>query len=1171
MSRVGRLLAFKNNIVFRTIIIDLIPIVTSIFLLSTLLSTMSSLSSNGMVPKTIHSFPGISISTINCNSLNVSTVTSYHQRLKIYGIVQLKTDFIILSDIRLGKSKNTISEINKMFLTNPYCSYNFVHNSTGNSRGVGILIKSNLSVLVLAEARDSLENILALRIQLSGTEFVLCGIYGPNNVCPQFFSDLNNIFSNAAALPIIVGGDWNCTPSSDPVKVNIDVINMANLPNIQHSKTLDIIMTKFKLVDLYRCYFPKRKDFTFIPKCKVKKNRSRIDFILVSDPLLGLSKVCDIAPSVPNSLFDHKSVFVNFNKSKVPTQRTAIAARMLKDPLVDLLVMASAIECYLHHSKLRENLKTLKLNEIGQIRNLIKLAGPDPILNHIIGWDERKDLIRANNIADIAARLDEFDLDELEALDLDIESDIFLEYFVNCIRNDVANYQIFCSKTVNDAKNKLISDIKNLKDNASETPIETQLLITEKESSLNAIVDSEMKYEFERSKHFDILNSEKITPSFLKILRGSNVTAKLSDICDSDGNAFANDLDRTNYIVNFFRGIYTKPATEPENLTGCIEKFLGPEIVSSSLVKNSILTAAERTKLESSFAINELDDAIKKANMNSAAGIDGLSTRFISKFWKYFRVPLFKYATCCFRKGTLTSTFKSATIRLIPKKGENTSIKNWRPISLLSNLYKVLSRAINNRLLTTTDRILSRAQKGFTKSRYLQEVLINVIEFIGHCNSSNVSAFVLSIDYAKAFDTLSVNFMRECYKFFGFGDYFINMLETVGKNRTASIILDDGSYSSLIDLETGRPQGENLSPGQYNIANQIMLFRLELDPKIKSVYQHFLLPKWNFDPPGINKIENSKFLCESYRQTGNAEGFADDTTSVGELSSDNINLIKQILDEFSIFSGLKCNYDKTILVPVGENAEPYNFDPGKFTVAGEFTLLGMKIDNKLEKLLDNFQLVIEKMLKITRFWSRLNLTLPGRIAVAKTFLISQINHIGCILTPTNLQIDMMQNIIDNYCLSSLKLAKDKLYLPPKKGGLGIINLREFIIAQHVMWFKRAAQSTRDNWRIDLCRLGYGNPLTVPATNISVAQHPILSGLCKSYNVFRKAFNEIGENYKSAYIFNNPLIKRGINDDSQLNASFFGGKDNPDLRKISYIRYSDCWDHNEFVSRDYLSQ
>ena len=114
----------------------------------------------------------------------------------------------------------------------------------------------------------------------------------------------------------------------------------------------------------------------------------------------------------------------------------------------------------MHHSKLRDNLKTVKLNEIGQIRNLIKFAGPDPNLNHIIGWDEHKGLIRVNNIADIAFRLDEFDLEELEALDLDIDSDIFLEYFVNCIRNDVASYQIFCSKTVNAAKNKLTTDIK---------------------------------------------------------------------------------------------------------------------------------------------------------------------------------------------------------------------------------------------------------------------------------------------------------------------------------------------------------------------------------------------------------------------------------------------------------------------------------------------------------------------------------------------------------------------------------------------------------------------------------------------------------------------------------------------------------------------------------------
>ena len=128
-----------------------------------------------------------------------------------------------------------------------------------------------------------------------------------------------------------------------------------------------------------------------------------------------------------------------------------------------------------------------------------------------------------------------------------------------------------------------------------------------------------------------------------------------------------------------------------------------------------------------------------------------------------------------------------------------------------------------------------------------------------------------------------------------------------------------------------------------------MLFRLELDPKFKSVFQHFLIPKFNFNPPGIDSSDNLKFRCESLRQTENTEGFADDTSFAGELTSDNVKYISTILDEFAQFSGLRCNFDKTLLIPVG--AEPASFDHGRFTVATEFTLLGMKIDSKLENFL----------------------------------------------------------------------------------------------------------------------------------------------------------------------------------------------------------------------------
>ena len=108
--------------------------------------------------------------------------------------------------------------------------------------------------------------------------------------------------------------DWNCTPSANPLKKNPDVINMVSLPNLTHSKQLAALMEKFELCDIYRCYNPVRSDFTFIPKCKERKNRSRIDFILISDSIVKFSHSSDISPGVPNSLFDHKSVFVNFFK-----------------------------------------------------------------------------------------------------------------------------------------------------------------------------------------------------------------------------------------------------------------------------------------------------------------------------------------------------------------------------------------------------------------------------------------------------------------------------------------------------------------------------------------------------------------------------------------------------------------------------------------------------------------------------------------------------------------------------------------------------------------------------------------------------------------------------------------------------------------------------------------
>ena len=155
---------------------------------------------------------------------------------------------------------------------------------------------------------------------------------------------------------------------------------------------------------------------------------------------------------------------------------------------------------------------------------------------------------------------------------------------------------------------------------------------------------------------------------------------------------------------------------------------------------------------------------------------------------------------------------------------------------------------MNNRLKKIVDTITSRAQKGFTQSRYIQEVLINVIHSIKHCNEGNILAFVLSLDQQKAFDSVRHDFMLEVYKFWGIGENFSKMLNLITTGRNATIIFDDSSLSRQFQLETGAPQGNSPSPLQYNFCEQIAILKLELDPRIASIYNHHLIPR-NHVPP----------------------------------------------------------------------------------------------------------------------------------------------------------------------------------------------------------------------------------------------------------------------------------------------------------------------------------
>ena len=145
------------------------------------------------------------------------------------------------------------------------------------------------------------------------------------------------------------------------------------------------------------------------------------------------------------------------------------------------------------------------------------------------------------------------------------------------------------------------------------------------------------------------------------------------------------------------------------------------------------LTNNEKNSLETALTIIERDRSIENAKLKSAPGADGFSNCFIKEYWQIFRIPLHKLALKCYDENKLTDLFRSAEIKLIPKKGDITRLKNWRPISMLNCFYKIISRAISTRIKKFMDKLTPVCQKGYSSTHHCQEVLIQLLENIENC------------------------------------------------------------------------------------------------------------------------------------------------------------------------------------------------------------------------------------------------------------------------------------------------------------------------------------------------------------------------------------------------------------------------------------------------------
>ena len=381
-------------------------------------------------------------------------------------------------------------------------------------------------------------------------------------------------------------------------------------------------------------------------------------------------------------------------------------------------------------------------------------------------------------------------------------------------------------------------------------------------------------------------------------------------------------------------------------------------------------------------------------------------------------------------------------ITCLPKTGkERNKLKNWRPISLLNTSYKLISLCITNRIRPLLHSIISPEQKGFIEGRSISECTRLMLDIIHECEAQNKAGLILLVDFEKAFDSLSWNFIHEILPKFNFGENFIKWIHMFQQNSKARVILK-GHLSEPFLLHRGCRQGDPISPYIFILCAEYLALAFKKEENFKGI----------------------KLLNKDHRLSL----YADDTSIFMEASDENLDMSLKILEWFYMKSGLKINYTKTKVIRIGsiretdrrfgrENALDWVHE---FTALGiDYNMLDIKNITKT-----NIESKIESMKCITKAWGCRNITPVGRITVLKSLVLSKITHVLLSLpTPCTETL----TIIDDLCYKFIwkgrhKVSKSTLCKDFNDGGLKMLNMKEFDKSLKITWIRKLL-TTNPDW------------------------------------------------------------------------------------------------------------
>lgn len=218
--------------------------------------------------------------------------------------------------------------------------------------------------------------------------------------------------------------------------------------------------------------------------------------------------------------------------------------------------------------------------------------------------------------------------------------------------------------------------------------------------------------------------------------------------------------------------------------------------------------------------MQEVDWAISQLAPKTSTSYDLIPNKLL-KFCREWLVPhMEKICNKCFKEGKMPTSAKLADVIFLHKGGQKKKPDNWRPISLLPALSKIIEKVVNRRLTRyfESNNLWYKYQYGFRASLSTTHAIAELVNEIQNLQQKHKLVIVIFMDIAKAFNCLNHQVLLKKLKWYGINGKELKFFESYLSNRRQQPKLE-GNIMPQVYIPMGTPQGGILSATQFIIYN----------------------------------------------------------------------------------------------------------------------------------------------------------------------------------------------------------------------------------------------------------------------------------------------------------------------------------------------------------------